>query len=160
MSGGGGATAGSAGKAGGGGAAGSSGSAGAAGSGGGAAPTFEAVGKILQSNCGKSCHKADNGKSHMDLSNSDLPGLYKRLTTPIPSDIQDCKGGMLADPANPSNSILPVIIEKGITGQFMCTEVPRMPNMCGGGGGGAPPCLSKGDIATIQAWVTAGAKGP
>lgn len=112
-------------------------------------PTFTQVSQILQANCGSKCHAGDAGQEHMlNLSNVDPGALHMRLTTPLQTDL--CFGQRPVKPGLSSTSVLVRVIKAEIGDPCV---LPRMPAGCAE----TNSCLSEADIATIDAWVEAGA---
>jgi hypothetical protein len=112
-------------------------------------PTFTQVSQILQANCGSKCHAGDAGQEHMlNLSNVDPGALHMRLTTPLQTDL--CFGERPVKPGLSSTSVLVRVIKAEIGDPCV---LPRMPAGCAEDN----TCLSEADIATIDAWVEAGA---
>jgi hypothetical protein len=129
---------GSAGKA----AAGAGGAAGAAGPG-----TFGAVAEIMRQNCGLSaCH--GGGPESQELVYTNVATLHSVLTTTI---VSECNNNPLVMPGDPVNSALIKLPNWDCTdpsgGPFV------MPQGCI-----EDPCLPPAELASITAWIMAGAK--
>lgn len=115
---------------------------------GGAAPTFKAVATILETKCAM-CH---DGGDHSDLG----PGadLHDRLMDP-PSGSKvggTCSDRALVVPGMPDMSLLIAKVEQPDGPRMGCGL--RMPQGCVDMNA---KCLSTADIATLRAWVAAGA---
>lgn len=112
-------------------------------------PTFTQVSEILQANCGSKCHSGEAGQEHLvNLSNIDPGAQHMRLTTPLQTDL--CFGQRPVKPGLSATSVLVRVIKSEITEPCV---LPRMPAGCAD----TNSCLSEADIATIAAWVDAGA---
>jgi hypothetical protein len=123
----------------------------AGGSGGGGDATFAAVAQILMSSCTASkCHDGASGNAKTDLRNNS--GLYMRLVNAAQSGEMGtaCNGKILVVPSQPTMSLL-----------YQKVSGTGIPNGCGDRmPDGCPTkasCLTSAQIATIQAWIAAGA---
>lgn len=119
--------------------------------GGGGTGTFAEVATILGTSCGTgTCHQ---GGTHQDLRND--AGLHDRIVGKMPVGTKAnamCLTKTLVVPSNPATSVISQVIKAATPG---CTNA-RMPDNCPGGMP-ARACLTAAQIATIDAWITAGA---
>ena len=132
----------------------SGGASGGSGGAGGGAPTFTQVAELMQKSCAISkCH---DGQGKQISWKTD--GLYMRLTSPIPQNIEHCVGTTPVVPGNTTGSFLLTAI-KG-PGKVTCMDngqsemIARMPDDC-------PedrPCLTDAEIKLVEDWIAAGAK--
>lgn len=97
--------------------------------------TFAAVSSIIQANCAI-CH----GSRMPRLTNS--ANLYKTLTS---TTVKECGGNALVKPNDPANSALLMLPN------WECDDLV-MPQGCVD-----MPCLTDTELATITAWINAGA---
>jgi hypothetical protein len=129
----GGATAGGAGRA----------AAGSGGSAGGGTSLFAPVGALVQTTCADAdCH---GGKERPSLLNTNPATLYNTL---INTAVRQCGSDRLATANDPANSALLELVQHQC-GAFV------MPEGCM-----ANPCIDADAIATITAWIQAGAPAP
>jgi hypothetical protein len=111
---------------------------GVAGSTGTVTSTFSAVASIIQQHCGASgCH---GGARNPRLTNNS--NLYKTLTS---TTVEECASNHLVTPSDPTNSALLMLPN------WECDDFV-MPEGCVD-----MPCLSATELATITAWIQAGA---
>lgn len=120
------------------------GQSGAAGSGGSNAPaTFAAVAAILEMSCGHlSCHGGGEEGQDLVLTGE---GLHQTLLTRM---VEPCNDKPLVVPNDPANSALVMLPT------WQCNDFV-MPQGCID-----DVCLPAADMATITAWIQAGALGP
>jgi len=114
---------------------GSAGKQGAAGAPANVPATFSAVSSIIQANC-SICH----GMRAPRLTNS--ANLYTTLTSTV---VKECGGNPLVKPNDPANSALIMLPN------WECNDLV-MPQGCVNA-----PCLTDSELATITAWINAGA---
>jgi len=116
---------------------------GAAGSAGNAAALFTPVGTLIQMTCATAaCH---GGRQRPSLSDTNPTTLYNTLKS---TAVRQCGSDRLATPNDPANSALLELVQQQC-GTFV------MPAGCN-----TNPCISASDIATITAWIQAGAPAP
>jgi len=140
----------------GGGSGGAGGSSSGSGGGGGSGAAFGPVKALLAMSCkGAKCH--DAASEEMDWVTSD--GLYMRLTSPIPNDIEHCPGDTPVTKGMAEQSLLVRVLK----GNTMCSkagggmaQLARMPDHCGEGGNN-PPCLTDAQIKVVSDWIAGGA---
>ena len=128
-----------------GGSSGASGAGGAAGSGSGTA-TFAAVASIMSQECGKPlCHGGAAPAQMLNFTN--MTTLYATLTSKV---VTECKGEKLVVPGDPTNSALLKLptweCSDPMGGPFV------MPQGCID-----DVCLPDAELATLRAWIAAGA---
>jgi len=120
-------------------------------SGGGSTGTFAAVATILGTSCGTgTCHQ---GGAHVDLRNT--TGLRDRIVSKMISgtnSMASCQSKTYIVPNMPAMSVISQIIKAAVTG---CGA--RMPDGCSTTSANPRRCLTTDQIATIDAWITAGA---
>jgi hypothetical protein len=114
---------------------GSAGKSGAAGAPANVPATFSAVSSIIQANC-TICH----GSRMPRLTNS--ASLYTTLTS---TTVKECGGNPLVKPNDPADSALLMLPN------WQCQDLV-MPQGCT-----TTPCLTDSELATITAWIAAGA---
>jgi hypothetical protein len=103
--------------------------------------TFAGVAAIIQQHCAlAACH---GGGRNPRLTNNS--SLYRTLTS---TTVKECGGNALVTPNSIANSALLLLPN------WECTDLV-MPEGCVD-----MPCLSGGELATIAAWIQAGAPGP
>ncbi len=128
-----------------GGASGASSSAGSAGSGSGTA-TFAAVASIMSQECGKPlCHGGAAPAQMLNFTN--MTTLYATLTSRV---VDECKGEKLVVPGDPTNSALLKLPTWECTDPMGAPFV--MPQGCID-----DVCLPDAELATLRAWIAAGA---
>lgn len=108
--------------------------------------TFASVAAIMASNCGAAlCHGGGAGGQPLVYTNKAT--LYNTLTTTV---VKECNGVKLVTPGDPAHSALLLLPN------WMCTDDSGgpfvMPQGCID-----TPCLSKDELDSITAWITAGA---
>lgn len=120
-------------------------------SGGGSSGTFTAAANIFGMNCGTGqCHQ---GGAHVDLRNT--PGLRDRIVSKMVSgtnSMMSCRTKTYVVPNDTANSVISQIIKAAVTG---CGA--RMPDDCSTSSATPRRCLTNDQIATIDAWIMAGA---
>ena len=120
-----------------------SGASGASGSAGTGSALFTPVGVLINKTCATAdCH---GGKERPSLSNTNPTTLYNTLKS---TSVRQCGSDRLATPNDPANSALLELVQHQC-GTFV------MPDGCM-----MNPCISTADIATITAWIQAGAPAP
>jgi len=103
--------------------------------------TFAHVAGIMQENCGfPACH--GGGPDGQDLIFVNPATLYTNLTTKV---VMACNNNILVVPGDPNNSALLKLPT------WQCTDFV-MPQGCI-----EDPCLKETELASIRAWITAGA---
>jgi hypothetical protein len=121
------------------------------GSGGGSTGTFAAAAAIFGTSCGTGmCHQ---GGAHVDLRNT--AGLRDRIVSKMVSgtnSMASCQTKTYIVPNNPAMSVISQIIKAAVTG---CGA--RMPDDCSTSSANPRRCLTTEQIATIDAWINAGA---
>jgi hypothetical protein len=109
--------------------------------------TFGAVAEIMRQNCGlPACH--GGGPDGQDLVYTNIATLHNVLMTTL---VSECNNNPLVTPSDPANSALLKLPNWDCTDPMGAPFV--MPQGCID-----DPCLQPAELASITAWIMAGAK--